>query len=149
MVSEPRYWLAIACREHVLRGIEGGFCQVCHGKGAPLRRMKEGDGLVYYSSKERMDDGMLCQRFTAIGQIAEGGIEQVQMSESFCPFRRAVSYYASTEASILPLIADLACMPDKKRWGYPLRYGLLEISKADFQYIAEAMCAQLPGEIVR
>jgi hypothetical protein len=108
--------------------------------------MKQGDGIVYYSSKERMEEGVLCQKFTAIGQIGAGDVQQVQMSENFCPFRRAVHYYSSKEASVLPLITDLSFLPDKKRWGYPFRYGLLEISQADFQYIAAAMCAELPQE---
>nr|MCH9703347.1 EVE domain-containing protein [Chlamydiota bacterium] len=42
-----KYWIGVASHEHVKRGEADGFCQVCHGKGAPLRRMKPGDLLVY------------------------------------------------------------------------------------------------------
>ena len=28
------YWIAVASREHVRRGVAGGFAQVCHGKPA-------------------------------------------------------------------------------------------------------------------
>ncbi len=35
-----RYWIGVACKEHVLRGVTGGFCQVCHGKAAPLNHMR-------------------------------------------------------------------------------------------------------------
>ena len=42
-------WIAVASAEHVRRGREGGFMQVCHGKAAPLRRIQPGDGVVYYS----------------------------------------------------------------------------------------------------
>ena len=31
-----RYWIGVACREHVGRGVAGGFAQLCHGKAAPL-----------------------------------------------------------------------------------------------------------------
>lgn len=150
MSSGQRYWLAVASREHVLRGVSGGFCQVCHGKDAPLRRMAVGDGIAYYSSKVRMNEPEPCQRFTAIGQIAGGDIEQAQASERFCPFRRPVCYLPCEEASILPLIEALSFIRDKKRWGLPFRLGLLEIPQADFQRIAEAMRAPgleaTPGE---
>ena len=49
-----RYWIAVACAEHARRGKELGFMQVCHGKGAPLRRLKAGDGVVYYSPATAM-----------------------------------------------------------------------------------------------
>ena len=38
----PRYWVGVVSKNHVLRGVEGNFCQVCHGKGGPLNRMKKG-----------------------------------------------------------------------------------------------------------
>ena len=49
-----RYWVGVASREHVLLGVAGGFCQVCHGKQAPLARMKRGDWILYYSPKTGM-----------------------------------------------------------------------------------------------
>lgn len=38
-----RYWIGVVSKNHVLRGVEGGFAQVGHGKGAPLRRMAPGE----------------------------------------------------------------------------------------------------------
>jgi hypothetical protein len=40
-----RYWIGVASKEHVQRGVLGGFAQVCHGKAGPLNRMEEGIGL--------------------------------------------------------------------------------------------------------
>lgn len=48
----PRYWVGVVSKNHVLRGVEGNFCQVCHGKGGPLNRMKKGDYLLYYSQSK-------------------------------------------------------------------------------------------------
>nr|WP_315485999.1 EVE domain-containing protein [uncultured Undibacterium sp.] len=42
-------WIAVACAEHVAIGRELGFMQVCHGKASPLRRLRAGDKVVYYS----------------------------------------------------------------------------------------------------
>ena len=50
--SVTKYWVGTVSKEHVLVGVKGGFCQVCHGKKGPLARMKEGDWLIYYSPKE-------------------------------------------------------------------------------------------------
>jgi len=49
-----KFWIGVVSKEHVLRGVEGGFCQVCHGKKGPLNRMKKGDYLLYYSPKYQM-----------------------------------------------------------------------------------------------
>ena len=46
-----RFWIGVVSENHVKIGVKGGFCQVCHGKGAPLRRMNKGDYLLYYSPK--------------------------------------------------------------------------------------------------
>jgi hypothetical protein len=27
-----KYWIGVASKEHVLRGVDEGFAQVCHGK---------------------------------------------------------------------------------------------------------------------
>ena len=35
-----KYWIGTVSKEHVLRGVAGDFCQVCHGKAAPLNRMQ-------------------------------------------------------------------------------------------------------------
>jgi len=44
-----QYWIGVASAEHVRRGRAGGFMQLGHGKQAPLRRVKPGDRIVYYS----------------------------------------------------------------------------------------------------
>lgn len=44
-----RNWVAVASAEHVRIGRAAGFMQVCHGKAAPLRRIKPGDRVAYYS----------------------------------------------------------------------------------------------------
>jgi hypothetical protein len=46
-----RYWIGIASLDHVRKGIESGFCQLCHGKTGPMRRLAPGDWIVYYSPR--------------------------------------------------------------------------------------------------
>jgi hypothetical protein len=82
--GSPRHWIGVVSRQHVLRGVAGGFAQLGHGTAAPLRRM-------------------------------------------------------AVEAPIAPLIGSLDFIPDKKRWGFPFRRGILTIGAADFARIAAAM----------
>src|SRR5689334_17290588 len=140
--KDARYWIGVVSREHVLRGVAGGFAQIGHGKAAPLRRMKVGDWLIYYSPVETLDEGVPCRRFTAIGRVRGGEVYQVDMGGGFLPFRRDVDYRTATEAPIAPLIAALDFIPDKKRLGFPFRRGILAIGAADFVRIAAAMHAE-------
>ncbi|CAL4866556.1 hypothetical protein MMA231_00799 [Asticcacaulis sp. MM231] len=112
--------------------------QVNHGKLGPLKRMKPGDGIVYYSPSEKMGAKDGFQSFTAIGRIREGEPYQGFMSEGFQPFRRDVEWVPAHESSIRPLLTQLDLTADKN-WGYSLRFGVLELSAGDFATIGEAM----------
>jgi predicted RNA-binding protein len=134
-----KYWAIVASRDHVQRGIEGGFAQACHGKCAPLKRLKPQDGVIYYSSKERFGEPEPCQAFTAIGSVVDEDVFQVKMSENFSPFRRRVNFVPCRVVKIQPLIAELSFIKDKQHWGAPFRFGLLEIPEHDYQRIAQDM----------
>ena len=145
MISEtiPRYWISTVSREHVLVGMEGGVCQVCHGKKGPLARMKKDDWIIYYSPKFSMSGTEQCQKFTAIGKIADDTIYQFKMSEGFIPFRRNVTYLKNVqEQPIRSLLDDLSFTSGKKRWGSSFRLGLFEIPQSDFQLIHEKMVGE-------
>jgi hypothetical protein len=136
-----RYWCGVVSREHIARGVAGGFCQVCHGKRAPLARMAAGDGIVFYSPVERFQGKDKCQRFTAIGTVASAGTYQVEMAPGFTPFRRDVAYRHCRDAAIAPLLEQLEFTRGRASWGYAFRFGHFEISAADFLLIARAMQA--------
>jgi hypothetical protein len=136
-----QYWIGVVSRSHVLRGVAGGFAQLCHGKAAPLKKMKAGDWFVYYSPKTDMADGEPLQKFTAIGCVVDDKVYQHQMAKDFIPYRRAIAYSRCNEAPIQPLITQLSFIKDPRRWGYPFRAGHIRISAADFWLIAQAMGA--------
>jgi hypothetical protein len=138
-MTSRRYWVAAVSKEHTMRGVAGGFMQVCHGKQAPLKRMKKGDYLVVYSSKITMEANEKCQAFTAIGKVKDDDVYQFQMTENFKPFRRNIIFLDCQESSIIPLINDLEFIPNKKAWGYPFRFGFLEINEKDFNLISSKM----------
>ncbi len=70
-MNVTKHWVGVVSRDHVMIGVEGGFCQVNHGKEAPLRRMAKGDHMLYYSPRERIKDGEIIQAFTAVGTIID------------------------------------------------------------------------------
>lgn len=140
-----RYWIGVASRDHIARGIAGGFCQLCHGKAQPLRRMSAGDWIIYYSPKEEMDGDIACQRFTAIGEILPGEVYAHAMTHWFVPYRRDVGFREAREVDIRPLIPQLDFIENKSRWGYAFRYGHIEISRQDFELIATAMLGEPPA----
>jgi hypothetical protein len=140
IVPAAKYWVSTVSREHVLVGRNGGFCQVCHGKKGPLARMKEGDWIIHYSPKMVMGDDEVCQKFTAIGKIANDRIYQFEMSPGFVPFRRDVNYLKTeNEPSIYPLLNKLSFTKEQKNWGAKFRFGFFEISKDDFDVIRSSM----------
>jgi hypothetical protein len=134
-----RYWIGVASREHVQRGIEGGFSQLCHGKSQPLRRMSVGDWLIYYSPTLRFGEKSPCQCFSAIGRVTGEDVYEVQMAPGFVPYRRDIRFYDAREVAIRPLLDSLGFIRNKQRWGYAFRYGHFGIDAADYERISDAM----------
>lgn len=139
-----RCWIAVASAEHVSIGLTHGFMQVCHGKAAPLRRIRPGDWVTYYSPGERFGQPEPCRSFTALGQVQPGEPYQVEMFPGFHPFRRDVRWETGQRAPIAPLLPCLDFSRDQRNWAYPLRFGLFEISTHDLGCIAAAMQITLP-----
>jgi predicted RNA-binding protein len=134
-----KYWIIVASKDHVQRGLAGGFIQANHGKATPLKRMQAGDWVIFYSPKLEYDKPEKCQCFTAIVRVVEDDVYQQDMGGGFVPFRRKVQFLPSNDVSILPLINDLTFIKDKTHWGAPFRFGTLQIPEEDFQLIAEKM----------
>ena len=137
--SPPQTWIDVVSREHVQRGVQGGFIQLNHGKKAPVQRLRAGDGLVMYSPRTAYPDGEPLQAFTAIGVVITGEVYQVEMAEDFKPYRVDVRFLNGRETPIKPLIERLSFIRDKTHWGAAFRFGYLKVSAEDFNLIAESM----------
>lgn len=134
-----KYWCGVVSREHIKFGEKGGFCQVCHGKRAPLARMAVGDGIVFYSPVREFGGKEKCQSFTAIGTIVGEETYQFQMTPSFFPYRRDVAYQLCVDAPIHPLLDQLSFTTGNSNWGYKFRFGHFEITPDDFLLLAKVM----------
>ncbi len=134
-----RFWIVVVSKDHILRGVEGGFMQANHGKPGPLKRMLVNDWVICYSPKQTYSGNELCRAFTAIGQVKDENVYQYKMTDTFTPYRRNISYYNCTETPIVPLIEQLDFIKNKKSWGYPFSFGFFEIPEHDFELIKSQM----------
>jgi len=134
-----KYWIIVASKDHVQRGLAGGFIQANHGKAAPLKRMQAGDWVLFYSPKLEYEKPDKLQCFTAIVRVVDEEVYQHDMGGGFAPFRRKVKFLPSKDVSIIPLINELTFIKDKTHWGAPFRFGTLQIPEEDFRLIASKM----------
>lgn len=134
-------WIAVASANHVAIGRAEGFMQVNHGKASPLRRIRPGDLVAYYSPVEVFGTRTPLQAFTAIGRVGEGEVYQGVMGGGFTPWRRDVDWFAAEPAPIQPLLPLLSFTAGRQNWGYVLRFGLFEVPAADMELIGRAMRA--------
>jgi len=138
-MTDTRYWIGVASRDHVMKGVAGGFCQLSHGKAGPVRRLTPGDWIAYYSPRTKMRGGDPVQAFTAIGRIRPGEPYAGDMGGGFHPIRRDVDFLACREAPIRPLLDQLDFARGHASWGVVFRRGSFEVGAEDFFRIAAAM----------
>ena len=136
-----RNWVAVASAEHVRIGRAAGFMQVCHGKAGPLRRIKPGDCVAYYSPTVEFGGKNKFQAFTAIGIIVHGEPYQVELGGGFQPYRRDVCWLPAEAAHIRPILGRMEFSAEKQNWSYQFRFGIFLISDHDMNVIAAAMGA--------
>ncbi len=137
--SKRKYWIIVASKDHVEIGKSLGIAQASHGKPWALKKMNKDDKVLFYSSKLKADDKTPYQKFTAIGSVKDNEIYQVDLGKGFSPFRRRIIFDDCGEVSIIPIIEKLSFITDKKHWGYPFRFGFLEIPEKDFLIIENLM----------
>lgn len=145
MQQEQRFWVVTVSASHAARGIEAGIVQACHGKVAPLRRMRPGDGVVIYSPRSEMRGGAPVMAFTALGHVAGEAVWQHDMGGGFVPWRRAVVWSGTRAVPIRPLLQRLDLTAGQDNWGMAFRYGHRALSAHDFGLIKAAMAGMDNG----
>jgi predicted RNA-binding protein len=134
-----KYWVVVVSKDHLEIGKKLGIVQANRGKAAPMKRMKPGDFIVFYSPKLHFEGKDPYKRFTAIARVKEGEVYQGDMGEEFTAFRRDAEYLPCDEADIQPLVPNLTFIRSKRSWGFVFRFGFFEIPEGDFQTISRAM----------
>jgi hypothetical protein len=140
-VADVRYWLGVVSLQHVERGVAGGFAQLCHGRASPLRRMRAGDWLIYYSPRIEMDrESARVQAFTALGRLVDDRVYEHDLGGGWVPHRRDVAYERVRPVALDELRGQLHLLT-RSGWAMMLRRGHLELDAHDFARIAAAMRA--------
>ena len=142
-MNEMRHWVIVASKNHVMNGVRAGIAQANHGKAASLKRMKVGDGVLYYSPKWEFEGSEKLQAFTAIGHVTGETVYPFDMGDGFIPYRRDVKYLGCIDVPIQPLVSALTFIENKTSWGYLFRFGFFEIPKPDFDLIASQMLEKI------
>jgi len=128
--TDVKAWIGVVAREHVLRGVAGGFAQLCHGKQDPLRKMSPGDVLAYYSPTATFRGGQPLRAFTAVGLVLDAHAYQFDMGDGFIPWRRDIRYLARNPVLLHDLRDQLEFTRDPS-WGVLARRGHFEVSFGD------------------
>ena len=128
-------WVSVVSKEHALIGIAGGFMQACHGKAAPLKRMKAGDWFMFYCPATTMSGGVKVQKFLGLGRVKNDDTYQFEMNPEFCPFRRDIEFIAGAESLESAPISTLKTLSIKSK----LRFGFFELPGTDAAVILESM----------
>ena len=130
------YWIGVASKDHVELGVAGVFCQLCHGKSAPLNRMKEGDWLIYYAPKKSLKTKEPCQEFIALGQILQGEAYPFEMAPGFIPDRKDIDFLKNIQSVPLKAVANF---PLWQVYRSRLRFGHFQIPEELFNFITAGM----------
>jgi len=141
-MDTERYWITVVSKDHIRRGIAGGFMQANHGKAGSLKKLHPNDWVIFYSPKLTYEGDEKLQAFTAIGQVADEKLYQYKMSDDFVPYRRNVTYYPCKDVPIVPLIGSLGFISDKKAWGFRFRFGFFQIGMDDFNLLKGKMLTE-------
>lgn len=130
------YWIGVASKDHVELGVAGGFCQLCHGKSAPLNKMKAGDWLIYYAPKQSLKSKEPCQEFIALGQVLPGDTYSFEMAPGFIPHRKNIDFLKNVQPVPLQAVSEL---PLWQEYRLRLRFGHFQIPEELFDFIASGM----------
>jgi hypothetical protein len=142
-----RFHIGVASLDHVKKGITMGIAQLGHGKHTPVKKLKQGDFIIYYSPKTEMGSGDAVQSFTAIGKVTSEDAYQpldddTMMIAGVKPWRVDVSYFKDAQELKLDENAKEQLEFSKgkgNKWGMVFRRGSFEIGKDDFLWIANRM----------
>jgi hypothetical protein len=134
-----KYWINTLPKDHVVIGKKEGIVQAHHGRADPLKRLKAGDKVIFYSPKTMSQGGIPLKAFTGVAKISDERIDQIQLAGDSRPSRLTAEFEDCNEIPVEPLIAKLHFIHNKKSWGYLFQFGLFEISESDFILIYSRM----------
>lgn len=135
------YWVGVVSKDHVEKGKLLEICQFCHGKSWPLKKISNGDYIIYYSPKKALNSTVPYKKFTAIAYIEDNDIYQERVSDHFSPYRIKARFIETSDVQLIDLKTKLSFLQSTKNYGLLFRKGFFQIKEGDFKKIYRAMTA--------
>lgn len=134
-----RYWLVVQPLDRARGMVSAGHVQVPWATYEVMAAIGLSDGIALYSPRERNPEGEPLRAFTGVGRVAD--------AQPWRPggraadiWRRRVDWEPDAQmAPMRPLRDVLDFIRQDRYWGEQLRRGILEISRRDFEVIADAV----------
>ena len=128
-----QHWIVVASADHFARGIAGGFVQAGHGRAAPLRRLRPGDGVICYAPVATFGGRDTLQAFVAGGVIGGAAPYEAEVADGDGRqmARLRVAWTRTGSVPIRPLLQKLELTAGRTNWGAAFRFGLVPISRHD------------------
>lgn len=153
----PNYYIITASKDHIETGVAKKFIQQKHPNR--IEKLKKGDFVVMYASKESYGKAKSYQKFIAIAECLDDKYEKLEKAKdknsckhdnklSHTPmskgandlyfFRKKVKFIKFREVEIRPLIESLSFIKNKKSWGMIFMNGFKQIPEEDFTLITSS-----------
>lgn len=133
------YYLGIAEKNYVEMCVERGVVVLGIDGPSGVRKLKPGDGVVYYSPKTA-PDGEVLRSFTAIGEVVGESEYEMSFDSGTQLWVRNVEWKdGARQISIYDHLDALSWIKKPKNWGFYMRGSHRAIPGEDFALISGAM----------
>ena len=140
-----RYWLVVQPLDRARRQIEGGYLQLPRGRREGLAQMREADGVALYSPRRSNPDGQALRAFVGAGRIEDAEAYGAPLRlDGPVLWRRRARWSADPAPAPLRPLRDVLELTRSRFWGERLQDGLVELSRRDFEIVAEALARPAP-----
>ena len=130
--------IGVAHRRQVMTARDLGVVAFSHGREAAVRRLSEGDSVIYYAPKTDFD-GDPVQAFVAHATVTGAEPRQHAWTPDFTAWVRDAAFDDVAEVPVRPLLDALSFVRDPRHWGMAFRQGKFEIAEDDYRLIADAL----------
>ena len=133
------FYLGIAEKIHADMCVAEGVVVLGLGGPSGVRKLRAGDGVVYYSPKTA-PDGEVLRSFTAIGRVVGDSEYERSVGGGAPLWVRDVAWRTDPDiVSIYDLLDNLSWIKKPKNWGFYMRGSHRAVPEDDYEKISAAM----------
>jgi hypothetical protein len=106
-MEQRRYWIVVLAQDRVELARAGGYVQPYQARASMIERLREGDGLPFYSPRSADPKGEPVQAFTALAHVTGADGYRAELPYGSVSIRVRVDYAATHVAPVKPLLDQL------------------------------------------